>query len=123
MPSELTLEEQAAKATHAIWSHWMHWFFNNDTPDNRIRWKRQMNTSYEALSEHERQSDRSTASRYLSPLIRAIQQQTREETARECVEIVADVDCQEHPHSYCPCGQWAAEAIARKYGREEGESK
>lgn len=51
------LDAEAA-AQHDIWSHWMRWFFDHDTPENRERWKRQMNTPYMELSEDERESDR-----------------------------------------------------------------
>lgn len=50
--------ERLAAIQHDIWSHWMRWFFDNDTPENRERWKRQMATTYAELSESERESDR-----------------------------------------------------------------
>lgn len=68
------IEILAAKA-HEIWSHWMHHMFNRaikqDNGDIIIpsylveRWKRQMNISYENLTEAEKQSDRRMAKRFL----------------------------------------------------------
>jgi hypothetical protein len=50
--------ERLASIQHEIWSHWMRWFFDNDTPENRSRWRRQMTTPYAELSEREKESDR-----------------------------------------------------------------
>jgi hypothetical protein len=59
--------EKIAKIQHDIWAHWMKYLFTkgNDMPDGSFvidadsveRWKRQMNTSYEDLSEKEQESD------------------------------------------------------------------
>lgn len=56
-----------ADVQHQIWSHWMRYLFsicsvNLDgsmtIPADKVRrWKRQMDTSYEDLTEKERQSD------------------------------------------------------------------
>lgn len=64
--------ERLADAQHAIWSHWMRWFFENDTEENRRRWQRQMNTSYARLSEQERDSDRRVVSKFVEPVICAM---------------------------------------------------
>ena len=58
--------EDLPKKIHALWSHWMKHFigqmveFDNCyilKKDDVDQWKRQMNTSYEELSEKEKESD------------------------------------------------------------------
>lgn len=65
------LVELLADVSHDIWSHWMRWQFhcgkfNEDgtwtMPSEKVeRWTRQMRTSYENLSEKEKDSDREQA--------------------------------------------------------------
>lgn len=62
-----SLKEVLAQTQHEIWSHWMSYQFSQCTfnengdaiiPNNKVaRWKRQLNTPYECLSEAERESD------------------------------------------------------------------
>lgn len=69
-------EETLAKKVHDIWSSWMSYVFSSSTqmPDGTMaipkglveRWKRQINTSYEELPEHEKLSDRKIAKDILS---------------------------------------------------------
>lgn len=62
--------EGAASVAHKIWSHWMLHFFQIQNPVLEYdRWKRQMNTPYEDLSEQEKASDRRVAERYIIPLL------------------------------------------------------
>ena len=63
---KLTNIEQLSNAQHEIWSHWMRWFFKNDTPENRKRWKLQMVTPYSELSEQEKESDRRVVREFLA---------------------------------------------------------
>lgn len=68
-------EEQAAKACHDIWSHWMKYQLTAGTPqedgsyllsaEDVARWTRQMHTAYEDLSEKEKESDREVARLFL----------------------------------------------------------
>ena len=74
MTKPRTLEEQLADAQHDIWSHWMRWFFDNDTPQNRERWKRQMVTPYAELSESERESDRRVVRQFLGFVAAALRE-------------------------------------------------
>jgi len=60
--------ERYAAIQHDIWSHWMKWFFKNDTQENRERWKRQMNTPYDKLSESEKESDRRVVIEFMDHL-------------------------------------------------------
>ena len=60
--------EKAAGIQHDIWAHWMKYQFSLCTenadgsvtiPADRVeRWKRQMETDYDDLSESEKESDR-----------------------------------------------------------------
>lgn len=76
----LLLREQLAAIEHQRWSDWQHWVHTNsrDPGDGTLiipadlvtRWKRQIATAYEDLSESEKQSDRDQVDRYW-PLISA----------------------------------------------------
>lgn len=72
--SEITIKAQTveavADAQHEIWSHWMKYLFtcghnvdgNFIIPKDKVeRWKRQMNTPYNELTEKEKDSDRDQA--------------------------------------------------------------
>lgn len=77
------LRESLAKYAHQAWAGWMEYLFaksiyhegcikcNSDKGEYIIprwaveRWKRQMNTPYEELSEEEKQSDREEADRMI----------------------------------------------------------
>lgn len=71
--------DSLAKAQHEIWSRWMKWQFSccNEMPhtgsliipgDKVERWKRQMNTPFDQLSEEEKETDRMVAKEFLSIL-------------------------------------------------------
>lgn len=70
------LRERLAAAQHEIWSHWMAHLFsvsvrNRDgsytIPAALVeRWQRQMNTTYEQLSENEKESDREQAEKLIA---------------------------------------------------------
>ena len=75
------MRELLAALAHQQWSGWMHYMFgksqhNSDgtvtLPVNLVsRWKRQMNTAYHDLPEHEKQSDRDEADRMIATLEKA----------------------------------------------------
>lgn len=72
------IREGLADLSHDIWSHWMRWQFSRCTqnddgsmtiPADKVeRWKRQMETTYQNLSEAEKQSDRQQADKIMSHL-------------------------------------------------------
>lgn len=67
--------EDIAEISHEIWSHWMRYQFqccteNKDgsltIPADRVkRWTKQMNTTYNNLSEKEKDSDREQADKII----------------------------------------------------------
>lgn len=69
------LRERLAEYAHVAWSGWMGYMFAKSTvnPDWSVtipadlvaRWKRQMNTQYSDLTEHEKESDRAEADKIL----------------------------------------------------------
>lgn len=70
--------ENIAATQHWIWAHWMKYLFacsqqNDDgtvtIPADKVeRWKRQIQTSYDDLTEEEKQSDRQMALRVVTGL-------------------------------------------------------
>lgn len=63
--------EELARLQHEIWSHWMRYQFSvmegNKIPQDKVeRRTRQMNTSYDQLTEKEKDSDREQADKILS---------------------------------------------------------
>jgi hypothetical protein len=72
------LVHRFADVSHGVWSHWMQYQFsvciqNEDgsvtIPAEKVeRWKRQMETEYEDLTEKEQQSDIHQAQKYMTTL-------------------------------------------------------
>ena len=70
------MKDQKAKAAHDIGASWMKWLFEWGTmnedgswtmPKEKVdRWKRQMTTEYQDLSESEKESDRKVAKEYMN---------------------------------------------------------
>ena len=60
------LLERLADLEHERWSGWMLYQLENLTPENLVRWKRQMVTPYAQLSEREKESDRKEARKSLA---------------------------------------------------------
>ena len=68
-------DEELAKLAHEQWSGWMRYMFRKceRRDDGTLimpkwavdRWTRQMNSAYSELSEHDRESDREEADRFL----------------------------------------------------------
>lgn len=74
----IDLREALAAVQHDIWAHWHRYVISvsAQNPDGSLtipadkveRWARQMNTSYQELSEKERESDRDQADKILARL-------------------------------------------------------
>jgi hypothetical protein len=65
MTETTSLRERLAALEHEQWAHWTRYFLDNLTPENIERWRRQLETPYERLSEPEKQRDREWADRVL----------------------------------------------------------
>ena len=63
--NENLLREELADLEHQQWSHWTKYMLNNLTSENIKRWERQIETSYNQLSEKEKESDRKWANKVL----------------------------------------------------------
>lgn len=63
--NEKNIIEELAALEREQWSHWTRYFLEFDNEENRKRWKRQMHSTYEHLSEKEKESDRVWARKVL----------------------------------------------------------
>ena len=59
------LLEQLSALEHEQWAHWTKYMLESLTADNIARWKEQIETSYENLSDKEKESDREWARKVL----------------------------------------------------------
>ena len=57
--------ERVAALEHEQWAHWTAYMLDNLTPENIARWKRQIDTPYDRLTEQEKESDRRWAQKHL----------------------------------------------------------
>ena len=57
----MNLLEKLAALEHEQWAHWTKYMLENMTPENIERWKIQIDTPYNKLSDHEQVSDREWA--------------------------------------------------------------
>ena len=62
------LLEELSDLEHKQWSHWTKYMLDNFTEDNIIKWKEQIKTTYEKLSEKEKESDREWAKKIIKIL-------------------------------------------------------
>ena len=60
------LREQLASIEHEQWAHWTDYMLHNMSSENAERWALQVKTSYDKLSEPEKDSDREWADRVLA---------------------------------------------------------
>ena len=63
--SRRVLLEVLADLEQRQWAHWTRYMLDNYTPENVERWRKQVLTEYEDLSEREKDSDRTWASTVL----------------------------------------------------------
>ena len=61
----MNLYEELAELEHQQWTRWTKYMLDNLTTENIERWKRQIKTSYNELSEKEKESDRKWAEKSL----------------------------------------------------------
>lgn len=66
MNNNKELLEKLADLEHQQWAHWTQYMLNNLTEENIARWRRQIETPYNNLSEKEKESDRKWAKKVLS---------------------------------------------------------
>ncbi|MFA5828162.1 MAG: hypothetical protein WC841_02215 [Candidatus Shapirobacteria bacterium] len=59
------LREELAKLEHLQWTCWSKFMLNNLTEENIAKWKKQINTPYNELTDQEKQSDRKWADKVL----------------------------------------------------------
>lgn len=64
----MNLLERLARLEHEQWAHWTRYMLDNLSEENIQRWRRQIDTSYDHLSEEEKESDRRWARRVLALL-------------------------------------------------------
>jgi hypothetical protein len=62
----IELRERLAALEHEQWAHWTTWMLDNISEENVERWKKQVATPYEDLSEKEKTSDREWADKVLA---------------------------------------------------------
>lgn len=60
------IRERLAALEHEQWAYWTRYLLDHLTPQNVERWRRQIDTPYDRLSESEKQSDREWADRVLA---------------------------------------------------------
>lgn len=65
-PSANKLLEELAALEHLQWAHWAKYMLENLTPENIERWKKQIETPYEALDDKDKESDRVWARKSMS---------------------------------------------------------
>ena len=65
MRTTTDLRERLAALEHEQWAHWTRHLLDHLTPENLERWRRQIATPYDQLSEPEKQRDREWADRVL----------------------------------------------------------
>jgi hypothetical protein len=55
------LVERISEVEHEQWAHWTKYMLDNLTDENIARWRRQIETPYNQLTEREKESDREWA--------------------------------------------------------------
>ena len=60
------MRERLAEHAHVVWQRWMGYMLSRFDEEHMDRWRRQANTKYEDLTEHEKESDRAIADEYFA---------------------------------------------------------
>jgi len=63
------LLEMIAEMCHDQWSDWTRYLLDNMTEENIKRWRRQMDTPYEKLSEEDKDKDRVFARKFIAKFV------------------------------------------------------
>jgi hypothetical protein len=87
------MREELADLEHEQWVHWTEYMLANLTPENIARWKGQCLRGYSALTEREKESDRSWADRVLE--IIATYTMDEYPTSMLVLEIAQRPDCEQ----------------------------
>lgn len=87
------LREELAALEHGQWAHWTEYMLANMTPENVARWKDQCQRPYSALTEREKESDRTWADKTLEIL--AAYTMDEYPTSMLVLEIAQRPDCKE----------------------------
>ena len=66
MADKDNLMEMLSGMVHHQWAHWTEYMLDNMTDENIERWRRQIETDYEDLSEREKVSDRAFARKFVN---------------------------------------------------------
>lgn len=61
MKASIGIIDKLAALEHDQWAHWTKYFLENFTQENIERWKKQIETPFEKLTEKEKNSDREWA--------------------------------------------------------------
>lgn len=98
-----TAVEALADVAHESWAGWMRYLFekSTDNPDGTVtipvdqveRWRRQVDTPYNELSEEEKESDRKEARKYIA----AMHPEAPEAPERETREPQHSMDMHDEP--------------------------
>lgn len=68
MLSHRDIVEMFSELSHKQWSHWTQYMLENMTPENVLRWRNLIGTSYSDLTVRQKESDREWAMKYLNIL-------------------------------------------------------
>lgn len=63
--------EKLAELEHVQWAHWTQYMLDNSTPENIVRWRKQIATLYSELSKKEKESDREWARKVLALIVKS----------------------------------------------------
>lgn len=80
------LLERLSDLEHQQWAHWTKYMLDNMTDENIARWKKQIDTEYENLSDKEKESDREWARKVMN-----IMDEFKDNSDDEVVKLLKEV--------------------------------